>query len=153
MPNRAATLQTHTRARARTHTHTHKVRTTVFFGPGGDLSITLSSSNYQYKTIKTLQTSVVYSNSVLTIQSLPLSESVFVLESQVWHPPFIAYPSDCTPKCSCPWFMFFCCSNLVAVTRYSVISATGKAGDSRCDKEPQSTSDKEVKSDMDQTFP
>lgn len=49
--------------------------------------------------------------------------------------------------------MFFCCSNLVAVTRYSVISATGKAGDSHCDKEPQSTSDKEVKSDMDQTFP
>lgn len=37
--------------------------------------------------------------------------------------------------------------------RYFVISATGKAVDSRCDKEPQSTSDKEVKSDMDQTFP
>lgn len=37
--------------------------------------------------------------------------------------------------------------------RYSIISATGKAVDSHCDKEPKSTSDKEVKSDMDQTFP
>lgn len=40
------------------------------------------------------------------------------------------------------------------MTRYSVISAKGKkAEDSRCDKEPKSTFDKEVKSDMDQTFP
>lgn len=122
----------------------------MFFGPVGDLPITLSLSNYQYKTIKILQTSVVYSKSLLPIQSLLLSELVFVSESKVCHPSSIAYPSYCTPKCSCPWFLFFCCRNLVAVTRYSVVSATGKAVDSRCDKEPKSTSDKEVKSDLDQ---
>lgn len=57
----------------------------------------------------------------------------------------VAFPSYYTPKCSCPWFLFFCCSNLVAETRYSLILATGKAVDSCCDREPQSTSDKEVK--------
>lgn len=34
-----------------------------------------------------------------------------------------------------------------------VVSAAGKAEESRCDKKPQSTSAREVKSDMDQTFP
>lgn len=153
MPNRviAATLQTH--SHTHTHIYTQSPNYSVFWSCWGSLPITLPSSNYQYKTIKTLQTSVVYSKSLLTIQSLLLSESVFVSESQVCHPASIAYPSYCTPKCSCPWFLFFCWSNLAAVTRYSVISATGKAVDSRGDKEPQSTSDKEVKSDLDQTFP
>lgn len=97
---------------------------------------------------------MVYSKSLLPIHSLLHSESVFVSGSRVYHPSSTAYPGYCTPKCSCPWFLFFCCSNLVTVTRYSVISAKGKkAEDSRCDKEPKSTFDKEVKSDTDQTFP
>lgn len=113
----------------------------------------LSSSNHQYKTSKTLQTSVVYSKSPLPVQSFLFSESVFVSGSQVYNLSSTANPRYCAPKCSCPWFLFFCCSYLVTVTRSSVISATAKAVDSCCDKEPKSTSDKEVKSDLDQTFP
>lgn len=37
--------------------------------------------------------------------------------------------------------------------RDCVVSAAGKAEESRCDKKPQSTSAREVKSDMDQTSP
>lgn len=56
-----------------------QVRTTVFIGPIKGLLKVLSESDYKYKTITSIQTSVVYSTSVLGIESLLLS--VFASES------------------------------------------------------------------------
>ena len=134
MPNRviAATLHTHL------HTKSELQCFLVLLG------ISQSPCHYHTTSIRPLKPSkpVWFTVSLSLPYSLfrSLSQSLFQKAKSA-----VAFPSYHSPKCSCPWFLFFCCSNLVAETRYSLISATGKAVGSCCDREPQSTSDKEVK--------